>query len=236
MSGSRRTNSSSGRSRRPRDSLNREVILAAAEQLAIEGGLDALTFQAIGDRLGAHPTSLYRHFRDKDDLVLELIDTLRARSYSGELVATDDWLDDLRQLAQQIRAHYLRYARFALQMAMRTTHRPTEFANVEFGLDAMRRGGIEDDDAVVLLRALGNFIRSTASAEAAYAALDEDVRRRDEAAWQVEYRHLDPDRYPNIARVADRLLTIGDPAGFDRALELMLEAIAAHADPDRRPA
>lgn len=218
-----------GRRARPRDSLNRELILATAEELATEGGLDALTFQAIGDRLGAHPTSIYRHFRDKDDLVLELVDMLRARSYIADITPTDDWLDDLRRLAQLIRAHYLCYPRFALQMAMRTTRRPTEFGNVEFALDAMRRGGIDDDEAVVLMRAFGNFVRSTASAEAAYAALDPEIRLRDEASWQVEYRQLDPAQYPSIARVSEHLLAIGDPVGFDRALELMLEAIRAHA-------
>jgi AcrR family transcriptional regulator len=215
--------------RRPRDSLSKELILAAAEELATESGLDALTFQALGDRLQAHPTSIYRYFRDKDDLILELVDTLRARSYISDLTPSDDWLDDLRRHAQLIRAHYLRYPQFALQMAMRTTHRPTEFANVEFALGALRRGGIADDEAVVVMRALGNFVRSTASAEAAYTLLDPEVRLHDETAWQVEYRHLDPEVYPNIARVADRFLSIGDPIGFDRALELILDGIAQRA-------
>jgi AcrR family transcriptional regulator len=218
--------------RRPRDSLSKELILAAAEELATESGLDALTFQALGDRLHAHPTSIYRYFRDKDDLVLELVDALRARSYISDLHPSDDWLDDLRRHAQHIRAHYLRYPQFALQMAMRTTHRPTEFANVEFALDALHRGGVPDDEAVVVMRALGNFIRSTASAEAAYGLLDPEVRLHDETAWQVEYRHLDPEVYPNIARVSDRFLSIGDPIGFDRALELILDGIAQRATKD----
>lgn len=232
MSPSRGAGGRSGsarRSRRPRDSLSREVILAAAEELATDGGFDALTFQAIGDKLRAHPTSIYRHFRDKDELLLELVDSLRARSYLSDLVTSDDWLDDLRRHAQLIRAHYLRYPRFALEMAMRTTRRPTEFRNVEFALDAMRRGGFPDEEAVVLIRALGDFIRSAASAEAAYRALDPAVRQQDEIAWQVEYRQLDAAEYPNITRVADKLLNLGDPAGFDAALELMLEAVAARA-------
>lgn len=227
--GGKRRSGSASRPRRPRDSLNRETILAAAEELAAGGGFDALTFQAIGDKLQAHPTSIYRHFRDKDELLLELVDSLRARSYLDHLVASDDWLDDLRRHAQMIRAHYLRYPKFALEMAMRTTRRPTEFRNVEFALDAMHRGGIPDEEAVVLMRALGDFIRSAASAEASYRALDPEVRQRDEVAWQVEYRQLDPEQYPNITRVADRLLNLGDPAGFDTALELMLEAIAGRA-------
>ncbi len=198
----------------------------------MEGGLDALTFQAIGDKLQAHPTSIYRHFRDKDELILELVDSLRARSYADQLVPSDDWLDDIRRLSQLIREHYLRYPQFAQQMAMRTTRRPTEFANVEFFLDAVHRGGISDAQAVVLLRAFGNLVRAMASLEAAFSSLEDTVRVKDELAWQLEYRHLDPERYPNITRVADQLHSIGDPLAFDTALEMMLSAIGGKADGD----
>src|SRR5690242_1367618 len=103
--------------RRARHSLSREMILEAAETIAVRDGLDGLTFQALGKELEAHPTSIYRHFRDKDELVLELIDSLRAGSYGGQLEATDSWRDDLRVMARHIHDHYLRYPQFALQMA-----------------------------------------------------------------------------------------------------------------------
>jgi AcrR family transcriptional regulator len=124
------------RARRPRDSLSRELIIEAAERVAHRDGLDRLTFQSIGAELEAHPTSIYRHFRDKDELVLELIDSLRGRSYGGTLMATDDWRDDMRTVAHVIHDHYLKYPDFALEMASRTTRRPTEFATVEFALGA----------------------------------------------------------------------------------------------------
>lgn len=213
------------RARRPRDSLSQETILAAAEKIALRDGLDGLTFQAIGDELGAHPTSLYRHFRDKDELVLELVDGLRARSYGGTVVATDDWREDMRTISQRVREHYVRYAPFAQEMVMRTTRRPVEFANVEFTLDALRRAGLDDDDVVLVQRAFGNFVRSVASLEAATLALEPEVRRRDELAWQVEYRQLDPDTYPTIAALADRLPSLGAPAAFDVGLEMMLDAV-----------
>ncbi|MFC4947964.1 TetR/AcrR family transcriptional regulator [Pseudonocardia sp. GCM10023141] len=217
------------RARRPRDSLSQETILAAAEEIALRDGLHALTFQAIGDALGAHPTSLYRHFRDKDELVLELVDGLRARSYGGTVTATDDWRADMRTISQRVREHYVRYAPFAQEMVMRTTRRPVEFANVEFTLDALRRAGLDDDEVVVMQRALGNFVRSVASLEAATLALEPDVRRRDELAWQVEYRQLDPETYPTIAELADRLPSLGAPEAFDVGLELMLDAIEMRA-------
>src|SRR5690349_13513362 len=137
------------RPRRARDSLSREIIVAAADRVVEREGLDRLTFQSIGEELGAHPTSIYRHFRDKDELLLALIDTLRARSYSGGMVATDDWLADLRTQAHLIHDHYMRYPEFALQMALR---RPTDFSSMEFSIGALRRGGYEPAQAALYAR------------------------------------------------------------------------------------
>jgi AcrR family transcriptional regulator len=219
-----------GKTRRERDSLSREVILDAALAVAERDGLAGLTFQAIGAELGAHPTSVYRHFRDKDELLLDLIDHLRAQSYAGELVHGADWRDDLRLLARLIHDHYLRYPSFAVQMAARTTRRPTEFGNVEFAAEALLRAGLSPESAAICLRALGNYTRSAASIEASMLALDERSRQADNLAWEVEYRQLDPDRYPAIHELDGHLTTIGDPSAFQTGLELMLDGIALRAE------
>lgn len=214
------------RPRRARDSLSREIIVAAADRVVEREGLDRLTFQSIGEELGAHPTSIYRHFRDKDELLLALIDTLRARSYSGGMVATDDWLADLRTQAHLIHDHYMRYPEFALQMALR---RPTDFASMEFSIGALRRGGYDQQQAALYARALGQLIRSASSIQAALTALPADVQDADELTWQMDYRRLDPAEYPEIVWAGDALPGIQDPRAWETALDLLLESIERHA-------
>lgn len=215
-----------GRPRRARDSLSREIIVAAADAVVQRDGLDRLTFQAIGEELDAHPTSIYRHFRDKDELLLALIDTLRARSYSGAMIATDDWMADLRAQAHLIHDHYLRYPEFALQMALR---RPTDFTSMEFSIGALRRGGYGAEEAAQYARALGQLIRSATSIQAALEALPDEVREADDLTWEMDFRRLDADEYPNIAWVGSNLPGIRDPRAWETALELMLESIERHA-------
>jgi AcrR family transcriptional regulator len=212
------------RPRRPRDSLNREVILDAALRIAERDGLDGLTFRALGQELAAHATAVYRHFRDKDELVLEMIDELRARSY-GLHEPGKDWREDLRLLARHIHEHYLRYPRLAQQMSTRSTRRAIEFGNVEFTLDALGRAGLDDGDAALYLRLFGNYVRAMASHEAAVGVLDPNLKTKDFVRWQVDAAALDPDAYPGVTRLASSLLPMDDPRVFDLGLEVLINAI-----------
>lgn len=221
-----RAKSTTARPRRARDSLSREIIVAAADRVVEREGLDRLTFQAIGEELGAHPTSIYRHFRDKDELLLALIDTLRARSYSGAMVRTDDWLADLRTQAHLIHDHYMRYPEFALQMALR---RPTDLASMEYSIGALRRGGFDREQATLYARALGQLIRSASSIQAALTALPAEAQDADELSWQMDFRRIDPAEFPEIAWAGDTLPDVRDTRAWETALDLLLESIERHA-------
>lgn len=217
------------RTRRARDSLSKDVIVAAARRVALREGIDGLTFQALGNELDAHPTSVYRHIRDKDELVLEVVDSLRAQSYGGTLQPTDDWLADLRHLNRMIHEHYMRLPELAMQMAARTTRRPMEFATVEFALDALRRGGFPPAERALYSRAMGNLVRSLSAIESSLQALPEHTRAADEMSWRVDYGMLDAEQFPNIAECSPVLASVGDPRAWETAMEVFLEGLAARS-------
>src|SRR5258708_6924329 len=66
------------RRRGPKARLSQELIIEAAFRISELGGTQALTFQAIGEEVGAHPTALYRHFRDRHELMPPLFDAPHA--------------------------------------------------------------------------------------------------------------------------------------------------------------
>ncbi len=66
------------RTTRKRAPLNRDRVLRAALELADEGGIGALTMQRIGRRLGVEAMSLYRHVRNKDDILDGIVDLVFA--------------------------------------------------------------------------------------------------------------------------------------------------------------
>src|SRR5574342_1381649 len=56
--------------------IGRQVILRASLDLADERGLAAVTMQAVADRLGVTPMALYRHIKDKADLLDAVVESL----------------------------------------------------------------------------------------------------------------------------------------------------------------
>ena len=58
--------------------LTRARIVAAVTDLLEHGGVDGVSTRTIGEALDVHPTALYRHFRDMDELLREAADGILA--------------------------------------------------------------------------------------------------------------------------------------------------------------
>jgi AcrR family transcriptional regulator len=215
--------------RRARNSLSRDEVVQAAMRIAERGGLDTLTFNNLGGELGAHPTAVYRYFRDKDDLLLTLVDALHAEALH-DFVPAANWRDTLRAHALRIREVFLRHPQIAQRLATRTARREHEFHSVEIILSALRSTGLPDTDVAHLYRVFEDFVLSHASLDAALAALDPQTREGDLLAWRVDYPQVTAERYPTIAALAAHLPALDDPANFELALDLMLDAIELRVD------
>jgi AcrR family transcriptional regulator len=218
-----------GRRRGPRPWLSQDRIIEAAFRVSERGGAQALTFQAIGEELGAHPTAIYRHFRDRDELMLALLDALHAEALADAHGPSRNWAADLAEMARRTYAVFLRHPQVAQFSGVRTARREHEFRKVEQVIGCMRRAGFDDQDAARYYRVFSDFVLAYAAQDAALAALDPDTRAADLRAWQVDYRMLPDAEFPNINAVADVLPALDDPRNFETALELMLDALRVRA-------
>src|SRR5918997_2694140 len=90
------------RGRPPR--LSRERIVEAALDLVDRSGLQGLTMRALAHELRADPMAVYRHVRDKDELLGAMCDRLLVALDPIEL--DDGWEPQLRHLAEQIRERF----------------------------------------------------------------------------------------------------------------------------------
>jgi AcrR family transcriptional regulator len=212
-----------GRTRRPRGSLSREVILDAAEAVAAQG-FDALTMRAVAARLGAVPMALYNHFATKDQLVDALLDRVLSR-FEPE-PSTGDWEEDLRRFA---RAHRRLLTAHAWAVAPLFTQPNPGIGAVRIGelaLDILRRGGLTGAGAVAAFSGIIALNYGWSSFTTA-RDLDPEGPSHDVAATLAA---LPPSQFPLTVAIAEELSAYGSDPHYDFVLDQLLSGLRATTD------
>ncbi len=90
------------RPRASRGSLTREHVVDVAVSLVRAGRYEEMSIRALAAELGVAPMSLYRHIRDRDDLLDEITDRLLAESWRPS-ASSDDWREWIVEAALRLR-------------------------------------------------------------------------------------------------------------------------------------
>ncbi|WP_331772293.1 TetR/AcrR family transcriptional regulator (plasmid) [Embleya sp. NBC_00888] len=216
------------RSKRTGTQLTPEAIIDASLRIAARGSSDAFTIRRLGEELGTDPTAIYRHFRDKDELLLSVADRTL-----GEVLDSIpdglDWRGRLRALADGSLAVALKYPVVASTMASRTTRRPNEFRVVELILGMVTEAGLDGADAALHYRMVGDSLLAYVGQRAAYLLFDPEVRASDESAWKIEYRLVDGRGFPHITRLGAELAEVSHDRIFHTRVEALITAIEQRA-------
>ena len=173
--------------------LSRDAVLDAADAILASGGVDSVTIRRVADSLGSSPMALYRHVRDKDDLLLALVDRLAQRLEFPPLPA-----DPRTRL---LTLWYTLYDGLAEQswlpevLARRRLIAPSVLPAIEEIHVAFKDGGLDLDEAVVAYRVVWHFTLGALLVRAGLA--------QDQPSVQEAFRGApDPDRYPTLAEAA----------------------------------
>lgn len=197
--------------------LSREVLVEACLRIADLEGPDAVTLRRLGSELGVDPTAVYRHFRDKDELLVAMADRLLVEVLEG-FAPTGAWKADLRALALRARRTYLAHPRLAVLVAGAEAPLPSESRISELVLGLLRGAGLQDAEAALAFQALESYTAGTSSLDAISGGGGD--------AWRRAYAALPPEEYPNLTATAS-LLYREDETAFAFGLDLLLDAIEA---------
>lgn len=165
---------------RKRVSLSREVILETAMRLADSEGTSVLTLTRLGRALGADPTALYRHFRNKDELLLAMGDELMAEAVAGIEPGTG-WVDTLRSAAWSVRRAYLARPALGAQSAARFTGGAAELRLVDTITAELTKAGLEPDAAARHCRAFAEVVLGHVGITATLLSLSPEQQELDVA-------------------------------------------------------
>jgi len=91
--------------------MRRGEILAAAEKIFIAEGYAGATIRKIADAVGVSSTALYMHFRDKDQVLLEISDGAIGRLLDLNTEVNGKPIDPVSRIRLMLEA----YMRFALE-------------------------------------------------------------------------------------------------------------------------
>jgi AcrR family transcriptional regulator len=95
------------KAQRARLRLSRGEIVKAAVALADAGGFDSLTMRNLADDLDAAPMALYRHVRNKEDLLDGMVDVVFGEMYPPAVKG--QWKAELRKRGTSARAALQRH-------------------------------------------------------------------------------------------------------------------------------
>jgi AcrR family transcriptional regulator len=139
-----------------RTPLSKERVLRAAVELADRGGIDALSMRKLGQELGVDPMALYRHVRNKDDILDGIVDVV-----VGEIDVADrahGWKGALRQRVMAARRVMLRHPWAPRVIEQRPTAGPATLGYIESVLTILLDGGFSLDLAHHALHVMGSRI------------------------------------------------------------------------------
>ena len=212
---------------RKRATLSREVILNAAMRLADSEGTSVLTLTRLGRALGADPTALYRHFRNKDELLLAMGDQLMAEAVAGMEPGTS-WLDTLRSAAWSMRRAYLARPALGAQSAARFTGGAAETRLVDTITAELTKAGLEPDAAARHCRAFAEVVLGHIGITATLLSLSPDQQELDVAIGLRVYgtpTRRPGKQLPSLPQVATALEDENEV--FRTVLETYLEGLRA---------
>ena len=213
--------------RRRRERLDRPRVVRAAMALLDEVGLDGLTTRHLAERLGIKPASLYRHVRDKQELLVLLADEI-----SGEIpvVGSDPpWQERLVEMAQNVRRVLLTH-RDAARLLARTgmPSGPHRLRHVEALLSLLLSAGFPPWEATRAAYHFNNYVTEFVADETLLAeTLEARGISSSEAIAEAreQLRALPADEYPNLTRFADYVADNDIEGSFQFGLQILIAGL-----------
>jgi AcrR family transcriptional regulator len=206
--------------------LTREVILEATMGLLEGGGADAVTTRKLGDALQVHPTAVYRHFRDKDELLRAAADLVLEPIGEGLEAFRDDPLALAAQMCVQLRQVLLERPAAAAVMAPGPSRKEHEARFTETVLGLLKASGLSDQDAVMGYHAMVEYSVGSATIDATLAGRSSDEREDVHRRWRADYLALSADQFPYSTALAPLMYPSAEDQ-FRYGLELLVVALRA---------
>ncbi|MFK0097777.1 TetR/AcrR family transcriptional regulator [Streptomyces sp. NPDC091040] len=204
--------------------ISREAIIGTARRIVEEEGVNRLTMRRLATEVGSTPMALYHHVRDKEELLVLLLDDYAVRALRRPELPTDP---RERVVAAATAIHEALAACPWIVEVLTADDLMSKSALwfVEQIVSGLVEGGLSLDQAVHGYRAIWYYtageivVRRTAARRRA-----ED----DRATYREEvFSGLDPEELPRLAQAADRWAPLTAEDTYRDGLKALVEGLLA---------
>jgi TetR/AcrR family tetracycline transcriptional repressor len=220
-------------SRKRREPISRDAIVAAAIGLLDREGLAALSMRRLGEELGAGAASLYWHVGSKDGLLDLVLDEL-----IGEVEVPDPdparWQEQLKETARSQRRVSLRHPYLVRVSIGRIPMGPNALRVTEGTLAILRAGGLSPRLAVqgylLLIDTVNGFtVDETGVEDAGTRQRDPDELQKAADMARDYIASLPAEQFPNMTELAGEFAFSDPDERFEILIDIFVDGLARRA-------
>ena len=226
------------RSRRRREPISRDAIVAAAIGLLDREGLAARSMRRLAEELGTGAASLYWHVGSKDGLLDLVLDEVIGEQKVPD-PEPDRWQEQIKEVARAQRAATLRHPWVVRVSIGRIPMGPGALQYSERILAILRSGGLPPHLAVqgylLLIATINGFtidetgVDDSADAREGSMSLDPDSLQEIADMASDYVASLPADRFPNMTALAGEFAFSDPDERFELLIDIFVDGLARRA-------
>ena len=194
--------------------LTRDAIVRLALKIGETEGLDAVSLRRLASEFGVTPMALYRHVRDKQDLINAMAElVMEGVDLTVGFRASMSWTDQVRRAMLNFRDQMdERPLALQLQIAYSGDNLSAFWRPVEDVLGVLLKAGFKPPEAAKLIRIISNLLAGYFLLRPAGANADQQGNTRDRELLRKRFElgllSLHGDRFPNSVATARELADV----------------------------
>ncbi|MFJ8927294.1 MULTISPECIES: TetR/AcrR family transcriptional regulator [unclassified Streptomyces] len=205
-----------------------EEILDTAAELLRTSDAESFSVRKLAGALGTDSSSLYRHFRNKTELLRAVADRILAAAMEGYR-PEGDWKQRITATALRLRESFGEHPQLAAVWGRYASGGAGSRLVMEEVLQALRTSGLPDEEIPARYHRIVILVASLIASEAGIGSLTPDEYEQGMEQFRVAVLGADPERFPALAHFAREIRPLGADRGaaFDEILAAHLARIEA---------
>jgi AcrR family transcriptional regulator len=200
-----------------------DEILDTATELLRDGDAESFSVRKLAATLGTDSSSLYRHFRNKTELLRAVADRVLLAAMDGYQRPEGDWKERVTALALRLRAAFGEQLQLAAVWGRYGSGGTGSRLLMEELLQALRVSGMPDEEIPARYHRIVILLAALITAEAGMGTMTPKEYEQGMEQFRVAVLGADPEQFPALAHFARDIR----PLGADR-LAAFEDILAAH--------